>query len=96
MESVLWFLLYAGLFYFMMRYGCGAHMSHGGHGSHGSHSGHSSGDTAVKDPVCGMGVASDRGYSLMYEGHQYRFCSRKCLDQFESDPAGYVGVKKSA
>lgn len=34
-ESILWFLIFGGLFYFMMRMGgCGMH-SHGGHGNHG-------------------------------------------------------------
>jgi YHS domain-containing protein len=27
-------LLFAGFFYLMMRFGCGAHMVHGGHGGH--------------------------------------------------------------
>lgn len=29
MEGLLWFLIFGGLFYVMMRYGCGAHMVHG-------------------------------------------------------------------
>lgn len=33
MEGLLSLLLFAGLFYFMMRCGCGAHMVHG-HGGH--------------------------------------------------------------
>jgi len=33
---ILQFLLFAGLFYFMMRFGCGAHMVHGHH----HHEGH--------------------------------------------------------
>ena len=40
MEGLLTLLLFAGLFYFMMRFGCGAHAVHG-HGS-GGHSGHGS------------------------------------------------------
>jgi len=31
MEGLLWLLVIAGLFYVMMRFGCGAHMIHGGH-----------------------------------------------------------------
>jgi hypothetical protein len=35
-ESILWFLIFGGLFYFIMRMaGCGMH-SHGGHGDHGN------------------------------------------------------------
>lgn len=38
MEGLVWFLILGGLFYFMMRYGCGAHMVHG-HGGHAGHGG---------------------------------------------------------
>ena len=34
MRGLLTLLLYAGFFYLMMRFGCGAHMVHGGHGGH--------------------------------------------------------------
>lgn len=27
---------------------------------------------------------------MMRQGRQYRFCGRKCLDQFEREQAGYV------
>ena len=90
MEGALWLLVYAALFYFMMRYGCGAHMVHGGHGGHRSHEAHGRADVGLKDPVCGMQVAPESGYSRMYQGREYRFCSRKCLDQFDAEPAGYV------
>ena len=92
MEGVLWLLLWAAFFYFMMRFGCGAHMVHGhgghsesGHGSHGAASG-----SASRDPVCGMDVAPDSGYSRMYQGREYRFCSRNCLDRFDGDPERYA------
>ena len=32
MDGLLSLLLFAGLFFLMMRFGCGAHMAHGGHG----------------------------------------------------------------
>ena len=93
MEGILWLLIWAAFFYFMMRFGCGAHMVHG-HGGHGSDTGHGShgaaGGRGSKDPVCGMDVEPDSGYSRMYQGREYRFCSRNCLDQFEGDPARYV------
>ena len=93
MEGVLWLLVWAAFFYFMMRFGCGAHMVHG-HGGHGTETGHgshgSAGGRGSRDPVCGMDVAPDSGYSQMYQGREYRFCSRNCLDQFESDPARYA------
>lgn len=38
MEGLFSFLLFAGLFFLMMRFGCGSHVAHGGHGhQHGGH-----------------------------------------------------------
>ena len=95
MEGWLWLLLIAGFFYFMMRFGCGAHMVHGGHGGHGGgmHQGHGKSEAITgleKDPVCGMAVGPGQGYSEAYEGQEYRFCSRKCLDKFDADRQHYV------
>ena len=87
MEGLLSFLIFGGLFFLMMRYGCGAHMVHGGHGTHGGHGGHV---TKHVDPVCGMDVAMDKGYGKMHEGQLYRFCSRNCLDKFEAEPERYL------
>jgi YHS domain-containing protein len=92
MEGLLSLLLFAGLFYFMMRFGCGAHMVHG-HGGHGE--GRETPEPTAEsasalDPVCGMTVAANEGYTRVYEGRRYRFCSRVCLDKFEASPKGYV------
>ena len=84
MEGLLSLLLFAGLFYLMMRFGCGAHMVHGHHG----------GDTMKhKDPVCGMDVDADQGYGKMYQGQLYRFCSKNCLDKFDDDPNRYLSTE---
>lgn len=68
MDGLLSLLLFAGFFYLMMRFGCGAHRVHGSH-SHGSHGGHE-GEQTIKhiDPVCGMEVAIDQGYGKMHQG----------------------------
>ena len=80
------FLLFAGFFYMMMRFGCGSHMVHGHH-----HQGHGQGPgSSQKDPVCGMDVEAGRGYSEVFGGHQYRFCSRKCLDKFDANPQQFA------
>lgn len=95
MDGLFSLLLFAALFYFMMRFGCGAHMGHGGHrgGAHGGHAGHGDGRehsaTVAKDPVCGMDVAPGQGYTKVHSGREYRFCSRVCLDKFEADPGRY-------
>ena len=85
MEGFLTFLIFAGLFYVMMRFGCGAHMTHGhGHGSSAGNAG------KHVDPVCGKGVPPSEGYGKMHAGRLYRFCSRACLDAFEADPRRYT------
>jgi YHS domain-containing protein len=88
MEGLLSFLIFGGLFFLMMRYGCGAHMAHGGHGEHGSQS--TGNEEKHTDPVCGMDVDMSQGYGKMHEGQLYRFCSRSCLDRFEADPGKYL------
>jgi YHS domain-containing protein len=88
MEGLLSFLLFGAFFYFMMRFGCGAHTVHG-HGSHRSHEDHAGESSSATDPVCGMLVAPDEGYTKRHVGHTYHFCSKKCLDTFEANPDKY-------
>jgi len=82
------FLIFAGFFYFMMRYGCGAHMIHGHKG--GQHDHDSNEALKHMDLVCGMEVDAEKGYGLMHKGVLHRFCSRKCLDKFEKEPDHYL------
>jgi YHS domain-containing protein len=104
MEGLLWFLILGGLFYFMMRFGCGAHMVHGygGHGGHTARDGHGEhahlggDDSGPVDPVCGMTVELGKAYGKMYMGTLYTFCSRDCLDKFEADPKKYLKMASSA
>ena len=84
---ILQFLLFAGLFYLMMRFGCGSHMVHGHHNH--EHEGIGPGGPS-RDPVCGMEVQKGRGYSEVFNGKQYRFCSRRCLDQFDANPQEFA------
>ena len=91
MEGLLSLLLFGGLFFLMMRFGCGAHVMHGGH----DHAGKADAqDTDHLDPVCGMTVDQHAGYGKMHEGRLYRFCSRACLDKFEADPTRYAAAKQ--
>jgi YHS domain-containing protein len=104
MEGLFTLLLFAGFFYFMMRFGCGAHMVHGhgghggggAHGEHGPHGGHGGAGGTARDPVCGMSVDEGQGYAEMREGKMLRFCSRRCLDQFDEDPGRYLAAKGGA
>ena len=84
MEGLVSFLIFAGVFYLIMRFGCGAHMIHG-HQQHAKKT-----EQKHIDPVCGMQVDPDQGYGITYERQLYRFCSRDCLDKFESEPEKYL------
>jgi len=86
-------LLWGGLFFVMMRYGCGAHMMGGhGHGGHGGHADATPGGDA-KDPVCGMTVDPQKAAAAaVREGKTYYFCSTPCRDKFEQAPAKYAGA----
>jgi len=86
MEGLGSLLLFAVLFFLMMRYGCGAHMMQG----HGGHAQGKEENTKHIDPVCDMEVEVEQGYGKMHQGKLYRFCSRNCLDKFEADPERYL------
>ncbi len=89
MEGLLWLIAFGVLFFVMMRYGCGAHIAHGGHG-HGGPTGPGGAQSGGKDPVCGMNVAPDKGYSMAWGGTTWRFCSRSCLEKFEASPEKFA------
>ena len=45
----------------------------------------------VKDPVCGMRVDEWTAEATsVYQDERYVFCSRRCLDRFDAEPARYV------
>ena len=90
MDGLLSLLLFAAFFYLMMRFGCGAHMVHGKHGNDSSKLNDNSTVAKHIDPVCGMQVDTEQGYGKMHEGQLYRFCSRSCLDKFETNPGQYL------
>ena len=93
MDGLISLLLFAGAFYLMMRFGCGAHTVHGGHGKHGHKD-----DTDVKhvDPVCGMQISPEEGYGKMHDGRLFRFCSRDCLDSFDAEPEKFLNKELEA
>ena len=86
MEGLIGLLVFGVLFYLMMRSGCGAHMVHGHGGAHGGPGAEGGG----KDPVCGMQVAADSGYTKMHAGTRFWFCAKSCLEKFEADPGKYA------
>jgi YHS domain-containing protein len=98
--NVLYFVLWAGLFFVMMRYGCGSHIM--GHGRHHQEAdgGDQHGDSPrwvapsrAVDPVCGTTVETAGAKSAIQDGQVYYFCSQDCRAKFEADPASYTKSK---
>lgn len=98
MEALIYFALWAGAIFLMMRFGCGAHVM--GHGNSGDkvHDSHAGGDEVPrwippekdKDPVCGKTVPTNTAKPSVYDGFVYYFCSRDCREVFEAAPDLYV------
>ncbi len=95
MGSLVYFLIFAGLFALMMRFGCGSHVLGHGHGHrHGSAPGIPDGPArsdTVKDPVCGMTVDTAKALSSVHAGQTYYFCSTTCRDHFAASPEKFTG-----
>ena len=99
--NILYYLLLAAMFFFMMRFGCGAHiMGHGHH--HGETGSDDHGDDGnvrwippdrAVDPVCGMTVETGSAKSSVHGGQVYYFCSQDCRAKFEAAPASYLKQK---
>ena len=92
MQSLIYFLVVAALFLFMMRFGCGAHvMGHGHHHGRSSRSGDGGQPPArATDPICGMTVETASAKSSFYQGQAYYFCSTACRDKFEASPQAFA------
>lgn len=102
MGTLLWFAIWAGLFFLMMRFGCGSHVMGHGHSHHGGEDASKSGEqdsmrwVAPKtdiDPVCRKTVNTDTAKSAVYAGKVYYFCSNEDRDRFEAAPERYVGAE---
>ncbi|KZD24951.1 haloacid dehalogenase [Tardiphaga robiniae] len=77
------------------------HDAHAGHThgaccSHGRHHAEAA-PAKVLDPVCGMtvdpAIAKNR---LIYQGHEYFFCSARCRERFNADPESFLQPKEPA
>ena len=106
MASVLYFLVWAGLFLIFMRLGCGAHvMGHGHHdGNAPSKPPRATRDEAGRwvapekdvDPVCRMTIQTASAKTAVYQGHVYHFCSQECRGKFEAEPTKYLADTDNA
>ncbi len=97
MNAFLYFALWAGVIFLMMRFGCGAHVM--GHGHRDSAEARSNAQWKAPetdiDPVCRMSVRTDSARSSVYRGTVYYFCSAEHRDAFEAEPERYVGPQTS-
>jgi YHS domain-containing protein len=94
MDRIIPYLLFAAFFYFMMRFGCGSHMVHGHHHKGQPGTGPSP-ERSLKDPVCGKEIEAGRGYTEVFSGREYRFCSRNCLDKFDANPNSLSAFRRA-
>jgi YHS domain-containing protein len=54
-------------------------------------------NSRVKDPVCGMDVAvPDVAATSEYQGQRFYFCSKSCKEDFDREPAKYLGRAQPA
>jgi len=111
MDVFLQLLIFGGLFFFMMKFGCGSHMmGHGkGHGKDtkttagccgGSDKNKTKQSTQPPkndvDPVCGKSVTTDMAKTSLHDGLIYFFCSPACREIFEEDPGRYAANDKQS
>ena len=105
MEALAYFILWAGLFFLMMRFGCGAHILGHGHGNKAEKQDHQSGEPSSQlqwaapetdiDPVCMKTVQTASAKSTVHDGQVYYFCSRDCRERFEAAPHTYLATDKT-
>jgi len=102
MEALVYFLLWAGLIFLMMRFGCGAHLMGHAASQHPKQRGKTTGDAADLrwvppktdvDPVCGKTVDTGSARSSVHDGYVYYFCSRDCREVFEAAPHLHIDRK---
>jgi len=107
-ESLLYFLFWAVIFYFMMAKGCGVRAkgrNRDGKQQPSQTSGQTSGQTNGElywqpplkdlDPVCRKNIFTQNAKSSVYQGQVYYFCSRECREVFEAAPGIYLAEPKA-
>ncbi len=104
MGALVYFALWAGLFFVMMRFGCGAHVMGHRQGHRDAH-GKDMPDNPDRlhwvppemdvDPVCGKTVHTANAKSSVHDGMVYYFCSHECREEFEAAPQLYAGSTKN-
>ena len=100
METLLYFIIWAGMIFVMMRFGCGSHVMGHKHSTKRDHN-----QTAAtcasevlweppakdRDLVCQKTVHTNTAKPSVHAGRVYYFCSRDCREAFEAAPDIYIG-----
>ncbi len=104
MDVLFQLLVFGGLFFVMMKFGCGSHMmGHGKSGGKDTHSNVGPVDENDKnliqngsrppekdiDPVCGKTVETAQAKTSLHNGLVYFFCSSDCRETFEAQPSQF-------
>jgi len=101
MEMLLTIAVWTGLFFVMMRFGCGTLLTGRTQKNASEYDPLATMETpelrwvpAEKDtdPVCKKTIATSTAKSCVHEGKVYYFCSRDCREIFEAAPDMYVGT----
>lgn len=99
MEALVYFVLWAGVIFLVMRWGWGARVTGPGRilGNFKGERRAADGGTIpwrpperVDDVVCGRRVVAHNAKTSVFEGEVYFFCSRECRELFETAPEIYV------
>ncbi len=101
MELILTIAVWAGLFFLMMRLGCGAHIIAGRQKNGPSSSSQANAQApeltrvaAEKsiDPVCKKTISTHIAKTNVHAGKVTYFCSRDCREIFEAAPELYIST----
>ncbi|WP_319782656.1 YHS domain-containing protein [Oceanisphaera sp. IT1-181] len=100
MTELLYFMIWAGIIFLMIRFGCGAHVMGHGRGK-AKHDERGPEGQAIEglhwtlpaddmDPVYGNTVRTETAKPSVHDGHVYYFCSRDCRERFKAVPEQYI------
>jgi len=105
MELILTIAVWAGLFYLMMRLGCGSHIMASNSKDGQLPTPGANADTPElawmppeknTDPVCQKTITTRLAKTSVHAGKAYYFCSRDCREIFEAAPELYIATEDTA
>ena len=100
MEALFYFVIWAAVFFLMLRFGCGAHVMGPGRDREGGGADKRGDSGNLRwvppardiDPVCKTMIRTSSAKPSVHDGKVFYFCSRECREIFEAAPDQYIGV----